>query len=63
MKERLIQCQHYICEGKCDIKDKQCRFWKEMQICPTYKKKKGCKPARTDNRKKKMERIMKKEKW
>lgn len=62
-KERLIVCDHYKCENVCDIKNKQCRFWKEMQTCPTYKKKPGAKPARTDNRKKKLDKIMRKEKF
>ena len=40
--ERTIQCIHYLHEGSCDLGKKKCRFWKEMQTCPTYKKK----PAR-----------------
>ena len=62
-KERVIQCIHYVNEGVCDLGKKKCRFWKEMQTCPTYKKKPGALPARTDNRKQKMERIRKKEKF
>ena len=61
--ERVIQCIHYVCEGSCDLGKKECRFWKEMQICPTYKKKPGALPARTDNRRQKIERMRRKEKF
>ena len=62
-KERVIQCQHYLHEGCCDLGKKECRFWKEMQTCPTYSKLIGGKPIRTDTRKQKLNRILKKEKW
>ena len=62
-KERLIACIHYKAKGICDIKNKKCRFWHEMQICPTYKKLAGGKLAQTDTRRTKLDKIMKKEKF
>ena len=61
-KIREIQCIHYICEGNCDL-GKEGTFYKQCQICRTYKKLPGGKPARTDNRRQKQERIMRKEKY
>ena len=61
-KIREIQCIHYICEGNCDL-GKEGTFYKQCQICRTYKKLPDGKPARTDNRRKKQERIMRKEKY
>ena len=61
-KTREIQCIHYICEGNCDL-GKEGTFYKQCQICRTYKKLPGGKLARTDNRRKKQERIMRKEKY
>ncbi len=63
-KTREIACVHYICEGNCDLR-KEGTFRKHCQICKTYKKIPGGKPARTDNRRQKMDKINKKEmnKW
>ena len=63
-KTREIACVHYICEGNCDL-GKEGTFRKQCQICKTYKKIPGGKPARTDNRRQKMDKINKKEmnKW
>lgn len=61
MQDRTIQCLHYICEGKCALGKKECHFWKEMQKCPTYKKKPRTLPARVDNRRKKLEKLKNKE--
>ena len=61
-KTREIQCIHYICEGNCDL-GKEGTFYKQCQICRTYKKLPGGKPARTDNRRQKQERIMRKDKY
>ena len=61
-KEREIACVHYKAEGVCDL-GKDATFRGHCQICPSYKKKPGGKPARTDNRRQKMDRIMRKEKW
>lgn len=58
---REIQCIHYQCHGKCAL-GKEADFYGHCQTCPTYKKKPGAKPARTDNRKKKLDKIMRKEK-
>ena len=49
MKDREIACVHYKAEGNCDL-GKDGTFRGHCQICPSYKKKPGAKPARTDNR-------------
>ena len=61
-KTREIACIHYVCNGKCDL-GKGADFYGHCQTCPTYKKKPGGKPARTDNRRQKMDRILRKEKY
>lgn len=61
-KIREIACIHYVCNGKCDL-GKEADFYGHCQTCPTYKKKPGGKPARTDNRRQKMDRILRKEKY
>lgn len=59
-KTREVACIHYVCEGTCDL-GKEGTFYKKCQTCKTYKKKPGGNPARTDLRKKKQDRIDKKE--
>ena len=59
-KTRELQCIHYVCEGTCDL-GKAGTFRKQCQTCASYKKKKGSKPARTDNRRQKLAKINKKE--
>ena len=59
-KTREIACQHYKYEGCCDL-DKDAEFRGHCQTCPSYKKLKGGKPARVDNRRKKLEKINKRE--
>ena len=61
-KTREIPCLHYICAGKCDL-GKTAEFYGLCQTCPQYRKKAGAKPARIDNRRKKLDKIIKKEKW
>ena len=58
-KTREIACVHYVCEGNCYL-GKDGTFRGHCQICSSYKKKPGAKPARTDTRRQKAERIMKK---
>lgn len=60
MKERVLVCIHYKCNGVCDL-GKECHFWKEMQKCQKYVPNKASQPVRTDRRKQKKEKIMKKE--
>ena len=60
-RDREIACIHYRAEGVCDL-GKEGTFRKHCQICKTYKRLPGGKPARTDNRRHKQERIMRKEK-
>lgn len=62
MKDREIACQHYIHEHNCDL-GKEAEFYGRCQTCKTYSAKRGGKAARTDNRKQKLDRIMRKEKW
>lgn len=59
-KTREIVCIHYVCEGTCDL-GKAGTFRKQCQTCSSYKKKKGAKPARTDNRRQKLAKIDRKE--
>lgn len=61
-KTREIVCIHYQCEGSCDL-GKDATFYGHCQTCKTYSKKPGAKPARTDNRKRKLERIQRKERY
>ena len=61
-KTREIACIHYKCEHNCDLGKDAC-FRGLCQTCPVYKKLPGGKPARVDNRRKKMDKIIKKEKW
>lgn len=61
-KTREIACVHYLYEGNCDL-GKDGIFRGHCQICPSYKKKPGAKPARTDTRRQKAERIMRKERY
>lgn len=60
MKDRTIICEHYICHGEC-TKGKDADFSSTCQHCGLYRKKAGAAPARTDNRRKKMAKILKKE--
>ena len=62
MKTREIVCQYYAYEGgPCDKRDIEVHFRKECQKCKSYCALKGAKPARTDNRRTKKERINKRE--
>ncbi len=62
MKTRENPCESYICEGNCS-KGREGTFYKYCQKCNKYKAKKGSLPARTDNRRQKMDRIQKKERY
>lgn len=61
-KTREVVCLHYISKGNCDL-GKDAEFYGLCQTCPSYKKKPGSKPARVDNRKKKLDKILKQEKY
>ena len=61
-KTREIACIHYVCNGICDL-GKEADFYGHCQTCKTYRAKPGGKPARTDNRRQKMDRILRKEKY
>ena len=62
MKNREIVCKFYEYEGKC-TKGREGTFRGKCQTCNQYNPKKGAKPARTDNRRRKLDKIMKKERW
>lgn len=62
MKDREIACVHYKAEGNCNL-GKAGTFYDACQHCPQYRKKPGGKPARTDNRRKKLNRIQNREEW
>ena len=59
-KTREIVCVHYINKGNCDL-GKNAEFYGLCQTCPQYRKRPGSKPARVDNRKKKLDKIRRKE--
>lgn len=61
-KDRERVCQYYECEGKC-TKGRAGTFRDACQTCNKYNALKGARPRRTDNRKKKLEKISKKERW
>lgn len=61
-KTREIVCIHYQHEGSCDL-GKDATFYGHCQTCKTYKKRTGAKPARTDNRRQKLDRIRRKERY
>lgn len=62
MKNREIACVNYICEGSCKL-NKDATFYRHCQTCSSYSATPGGKPARTDTRRQKMDRIARKEKW
>ena len=57
-RERV--CTYYICEGHCS-KGREGTFRKKCQVCDKYLALKGAKPARTDRRKEKRDKISKNE--
>ena len=60
MKERVISCESYIAEKQCK-KGKEGTFWKSCQHCKYYSPIKNGRPAREDQRRKKKEKIQKRE--
>ena len=60
MKNREIACLHYKAEGNCDL-GKEGTFYAACQHCKFYHKLPGGKPARTDNRRRKMDKKNKRE--
>lgn len=61
-KTREVACIHYVCEKNCDL-GKDATFYRHCQTCSTYKAVPGGKPNRTDNRRQKLDRIARKEKY
>ena len=59
-KTREIVCVHYISKGSCDL-GKDAEFYWLCQRCQKYKPKQGMKPARSDNRRKKLDAARKKD--
>lgn len=60
MKDREIQCIHYISEKHCDL-GKEGTFRKACQHCASYKPLKGGRPARKNLKREKNEKFMKDE--
>lgn len=64
MKTRERICKYYTYkDGPCDKRGVSVSFRNECQKCKFYDPLPGARPARTDNRKKKLDKIFKKEKW
>lgn len=59
-RTREIACKFYICENNCS-KGREGTFKKKCQTCDKYVPLPGGKPNRTDRRRQKMEKIIKKE--
>lgn len=62
MKVRERVCQFYICEGSCS-KGREGTFYGKCQTCNKYLPMPGARPNRVDNRKKKMDKILKKDSY
>ena len=60
VRERV--CKFYICEGFCS-KGREGTFYGKCQTCDKYNPKQGAKPNRVDNRRKKLDKIIKREKY
>ena len=60
MRDRTIICEFYICHGECK-KGKNADFATTCQHCNSYRKKAGATPSRTDERRKKLNKILDKE--
>ena len=60
MKDRNIICKYYIRHGECS-KNKKADLKNICQHCSLYIKKENSKPFRVNNKKKKLEKIKKKE--
>ena len=62
MRDREIICKYYTCAGGlCSKRGISVYFNNECQKCKYYIKKPGAAPRRTDNRRKKLDKINKKE--
>lgn len=62
MRDREIICKYYTCAGGlCNKRGISVYFNNECQKCKYYIKKPGAAPRRTDNRRKKLDKINKKE--
>ena len=62
MRDREIICKYYTCAGgSCNKRGISVYFNNECQKCKYYIKKAGAAPRRTDNRRKKLEKINKRE--
>lgn len=61
-KTREIVCEYYEYEGSC-TKGREGTFYGKCQTCDKYNPKQGAKPNRVDNRRKKLDKIMRKERY
>lgn len=62
MKDRNLICIYYVRHGVCAL-GKECSVYKEMQHCSLYKPNKNTLPFRQNNKRKKLEKIKRKERW
>lgn len=62
MKDREIACIYYLAEKNCKL-GKEGTFRKKCQVCKDYCPRKGGKPARVNNRRKKKETLDEKYKY
>jgi hypothetical protein len=61
MRTREIKCIHYVAEGSCDLGHKG-TFNKACQHCKQYRAAKGTAPRRVDTRRRKLDKINKRDK-
>lgn len=59
-RTRELPCIHYVAAHNCDL-GKDAEFYGLCQTCPSWSPRKGSKPARIDNRLKKLEDAKKKD--
>lgn len=62
MKNREIACLHYKAEGNCDL-GKEGTFYAACQHCKSYSPLPHGRPARVNTKRKRLERIRRKEKF
>lgn len=60
MKNREIVCIHYAAEGQCSL-GREGTFRKACQKCDKYEPQKGRRPARINDKRKKLEKIREKD--
>lgn len=59
-RDRFIPCKSYVAEKNCK-RGKEGTFYIACQKCPFYDPVRGAKPAKTDHRRKDLDKIRKRE--